>query len=181
MVTSAELQCGIRRVHSMLHAMATFLDVLAHLEALGRLQPDVRLELALLGLASNLVSGDVTSLGGARPAGEGGPGVEEEDRRGEGGTGVEEDRRGEGGTEVEEDRRGAGGPEEVRRDRPRWHNLQSDEDRLIFSRFVDLAQEATRSLQAPGTPPGRLPRPAVPGTPPGRWTRSRSPRRSAER
>ena len=64
------------------------------------------------------MSGDVTSLGGARPAGEGGPGVEEEDRRGEGGTGVEEDRRGEGGTEVEEDRRGAGGPEEVRRDRP---------------------------------------------------------------
>ena len=194
MVTSAELQCGIRRVHSMLHAMATFLDVLAHLEALGRLQPDVRLELALLGLASNLVSGDVTSLGGARPAGEGGPGVEEEDRRGEGGTGVEEDRRGEGGTEVEEDRRGAGGPEEVRRDRPHWHNMQSDEDRLIFSRFVDVAQEATRSLQVPGTPPGRLPRPAVPGTPPGRlprpavpgtppgrWTRSRSPRRSAER
>ena len=174
MVTSAELQCGIRRVHSMLHAMATFLDVLAHLEALGRLQPDVRLELALLGLASNLVSGDVTSLGGARPAGEGGPGVEEEDRRGEGGTGVEEDRRGEGGTEVEEDRRGAGGPEEVRRDRPRWHNMQSDEDRLIFSRFVDVAH-------VPGTPPGRLPRPAVPGTPPGRWTRSRSPRRSAER
>ena len=36
MVTSAELQCGIRRVHSMLHAMATFLDVLVHLEALGR-------------------------------------------------------------------------------------------------------------------------------------------------
>ena len=182
MVTSAELQCGIRRVHSMLHAMATFLDVLAHLEALGRLQPDVRLELALLGLASNLVSGDVTSLGGARPAGEGGPGVEEEDRRGEGGTGVEEDRRGEGG------------PEEVRRDRPHWHNMQSDEDRLIFSRFVDVAQEATRSLQVPGTPPGRLPRPAVPGTPPGRLprpavpgtppgrlTRSRSPRRSAER
>ena len=157
MVTSAELQCGIRRVHSLLHAMSTFLDVLVHLEALGRLQPDVRAELALLGLASNLVSGDVASLGGARPAGEGGPGVEEEDRRG-----------------VEEDRRGEGGPEEVRRDRPHWHDMQSDEDRLIFSRFVDVAQ-------VPGTPPGRLPRPAVPGTPPGRWTRSRSPRRSAER